>query len=108
MPELVRLYIRNVLLGCALAVIFTTLLIALDVAHLRHLTLNTSGGWLGIVMLVAFNSIVFAGVQFAIAIMRMAEPEQPPRGGLRAHVLPVPPLGQPVPARAAAPRDRQG
>lgn len=112
MPELVHLYIRNILLGCALAVIFTTALIALDVAHLRHLTLETSGGWLAIVMLVVFNSIVFAGVQFAIAVMRMAEPGDPPRGGLRAPLLRAPVLrvatpGQPIPARATGPRRQE-
>ena len=51
MPELVRLYIRNVLLGLLLAVCFTALLIGFDVANLRHLTLETTGGWLAILML---------------------------------------------------------
>lgn len=106
MPELVRLYIRNILLGCVLAVVFTTALIVLDVANLRHLTLETSGGWLGVVMLVVFNSIVFAGVQFAIAVMRMAEPGDGPRGGLRVPVLPAAGLGQPLPARATARGER--
>ena len=87
MPELVRLYIRNILLGLLLAVVFTAALIVLDVAHLRHLTLETAGGWLAIVMLVVFNTIVFAGVQFGIAVMRMAVPEEGPRGGNRAPVV---------------------
>ncbi|ARJ68520.1 hypothetical protein [Paracoccus contaminans] len=84
MPELVRLYLRNILLGFCLAVGFTVLLVALDVAHLRHLTLETSGGWLALGMLVLFNAICFAGVQFAIAVMQMADPPRPPRGGNRA------------------------
>lgn len=87
MPELVRLYIRNVLLGLLLAVCFAALLIGFDVANLRHLTLETTGGWLAILMLVVFNTIVFAGVQFAIAVMRLAEPEDRPRGGNRAPVV---------------------
>ena len=33
--------------------------------------------------LVMFNGIVFGGVQFAIAIMRMAEREEPPTAGRR-------------------------
>lgn len=83
MPKLVRLYIVNVLVGFALAVAFVTLLVTVDVGGLRHLVLETEGGWLGGVMLVIFNGIVFAGVQFAIAIMRLADAEERggPRGG---------------------------
>lgn len=99
LPELVRLYLRNIALGFLLALVFTGLLLALDVAHLRHLTLETTGGWLAIVMLVAFNTIVFAGVQFAIAVMRMAEPGDPPRRGNRAPVTGHEPVAVPVPAR---------
>lgn len=80
-PELVRLYLRNILFGFMLALVFTGLLVGMDVANLRHLTLETRGGWLGIVMLVVFNTIVFAGVQFAIAVMRMADPGDGPRRG---------------------------
>ena len=82
MPKLVRLYITQVLIGFGLALAFVGLLLALDVAGLRHLVLETRSGWLGGVMLVVFNGVVFAGVQFGIAIMRMATPEEsdPPRG----------------------------
>lgn len=83
MPELVRLYIRNIFFGFLLALVFTGLLIGLNVANLRHLTLETSGGLLAILMLVIFNTVVFAGVQFAIAVMRMAQPDDRPRGGKR-------------------------
>lgn len=100
MPELIRLYIRNIFFGFLLAVAFTGLLVGLDVAHLRHLTLETSGGWLALGLLVVLNTIVFAGVQFAIAIMRMAEPEDRPRGGTRAPVIRAEPVAVPVPARA--------
>ncbi len=85
MPELVRLYIRNIVYGFLLAVVFTGLLIWLDIAHLRHLVMAVKGGWLAIVMLVVFNTIVFAGVQFAIAVMAMAEKGDPPASGLRQH-----------------------
>lgn len=98
MPELVHLYIRNILLGGVLALVFTVALVALDVAGLRHLTLETSGGWLALVMLVVFNTILFAGVQFGIAVMRMAEPEAGPRGGTRAPVV----RGEPVRVSATA------
>lgn len=99
MPELIRLYIRNIFFGFLLAVAFTVALVGLDVANLRHLTLETSGGWLALVMLVAFNTIVFAGVQFAIAVMRMAETEGPPSRGNRAPVTPPEPAVVPATAR---------
>lgn len=83
MPQLVQLYIRNVLIGFALALGFTGLLLALNIGNLWHLVTHSPGGLLAVVMLVVFNTIVFAGVQFAIAVMRMAEPESPRGGGRR-------------------------
>lgn len=100
MPKLVRLYIVNVAIGFGLACLFTAMLIALDVANLRHLILSTQGGWLAVVMMVTFNTVVFAGVQFGIAVMRMAEPEEGPRGGRGVRVLPD--LSRPVPVKAPA------
>lgn len=100
MPELIRLYIRNIFFGFLLAVVFTVALVGLDVVGLRHLTLETSGGWLALGLLVVFNTIVFAGVQFAIAIMRMAEPEDGPRGGRRAPVVVPEPVLSPAPANS--------
>ena len=88
MPKLIRLYITSTLAGFALALTFVALLLALDVANLRHLVLGTQTGWLGGLLLVAFNGIVFAGVQFGIAIMRMADPgSDAARGGLHQPVL---------------------
>ena len=81
MPELVRLYIRHVVVGFALGAGFTGLLLWLDVAGLGHLVGATREGPLAVAMLVVFNTIVFAGVQFAIAVMSMAEPEDKGRGG---------------------------
>lgn len=83
MPRLVRLYLHSIAAGLALAVMFTALLIGLDVAHLRHLVTHGGGaGVLAVIMLIAFNTIVFSGVQFGIAVMRLAE-SPPPRGGKR-------------------------
>lgn len=97
MPELVRLYLRNILAGVALSVVFVGLLIALDVAGLRHLLLRTEAGPIALVMLLVFNAIVFAGVQFGIAVMRMAEPED--RAGGSGRPAPVlPPVAAPAPA----------
>lgn len=102
MPELVRLYIRNIIIGFVLALIFTATLIALDVASLRHLVTHTQGGVIAVIMLVVFNTIVFAGVQFAIAIMRMAEDDSPPRGGRRIRIG----AAQPITAIAQKPVKR--
>jgi hypothetical protein len=76
MPRLVRLYIVQSLIGFALAAVFVGLLLALDVARLRHLVTHTDAGPLAVFLLWLFNGIVFSGVQFGISIMRMAEPEQ--------------------------------
>ncbi len=101
MPTMVRVYIRSVLIGVALACCFVAALLALDVAHLRHLILNSSVGWLALVMLIVFNTIVFAGVQFAITIMGQAE--SPPSSGRRFR---IPRAGGMTPIRvpAATPR----
>ncbi|MGP3698642.1 hypothetical protein [Rhodobacter sp. NSM] len=96
MPQLVRLYIVNVLIGFAISIAFVVALVALDVAGLGHLVLGTDMGWLGGVMLVMFNGVVFAGVQFAIAVMRMADPEdRTPPGGrfvrpMQSRLVPIP------------------
>ncbi|WBU61354.1 hypothetical protein [Paracoccus albus] len=73
MPKLIRLYIVNVAIGFALAVVFTALLIAFDVAHLRHLVFASGSGVVAVFMLIVFHTVLFAGVQFAIAVMSMAE-----------------------------------
>lgn len=73
MPRLVRLYIRECLLGMALGTLFSMSLVVLNVGNLRHLIDSVDGGWLAFFLLAFFNGIVFAGVQFAITIMKMAD-----------------------------------
>jgi hypothetical protein len=94
MLKLVRLYIVNVAIGFALAAVFTALLVIFDVAGLGRLILGSSMGLVAGAMLVMFNGVVFAGVQFAIAVMRLAEKprDDGPSGGMRV----------PVPVRVAA------
>ncbi|MFT4149939.1 MAG: hypothetical protein QM656_07045 [Paracoccaceae bacterium] len=87
MPKLVRLYIISVAIGFAISAVFVAGLVWLDVAGLRHLILETDKGWLAALMMFMFNGIVFAGVQFAIRIMGMAERDDGPRGGTRAPVV---------------------
>jgi len=98
MPKLIRLYLINVAVGFALALAFLALLLWADVAHLRHLVLETNLGWLAGVMMVVGNGMVFSGVQFGIAVMLMAEDEGTPTGGKRQRVA----LDKPLHATVAA------
>ena len=96
LPRLVRLYIKQALYGFVLSAIFVAMLLGFNVANLRHLMFATHGGWIAGFMLFFFNGLVFAGVQFAISIMRMAEPEDKgPKGGHRGRT----PLRTLVPIR---------
>ena len=90
MPPLVRLYIRQVLIGFALAAVFTALLLWFDVGGLWRLVTHTAEGPLAVALLILFNGIVFSGVQFGIAVMRMAEPEDRDGGRRAARPLPAP------------------
>jgi hypothetical protein len=81
MPRLVRLYVVQCAIGFGLSFVFVAALLALDVGHLRHLVTATQGGGVAVAMLLMFNGLVFAGVQFAITVMRMAEREAPPSNG---------------------------
>jgi hypothetical protein len=73
MPQLVRFYIRHVLIGFALAAVFTGLLLWLNVGNLWHLVTHTAEGPLAAFLLFFLNGIVFAGVQHGIAVMLLAE-----------------------------------
>lgn len=99
LPRLVRLYLRQIALGFGLSAVFVGLLLGFNVANLRSLILNTQGGAIAAFLLFFFNGLVFAGVQFAISIMRMADPEDKgPEGGHRAPSA----TRQPAPVRVAA------
>ncbi|MEO1538180.1 MAG: hypothetical protein AAFR73_10660 [Pseudomonadota bacterium] len=71
MPRLIRLYIRECLLGFALGIIFSMALVIFDIARLAPLIDTVLGGWLGFLLFCVFNGIVFAGVQFGITVMRL-------------------------------------
>lgn len=89
MPTMIREYIRSAVAGAVLAGCFVAALLALDVAHLRHLVLTDEAGGLAVLMLVAFNTLLFGGVQFAIRIMGQAHTPSPPEeGGGLAGTLP--------------------
>ena len=105
MPELVRLYIKNVIMGFGLSAVFVGALLYLNVGNLWHLISTSNVGWIALVMLLFFNGVVFAGVQFAITIMRMEAQDDEPRGGKRI------PVATNIPARvkvaAEAPQARR-
>ncbi|MFY0681379.1 MAG: hypothetical protein JXR13_12450 [Thalassovita sp.] len=82
MPKLIRFYIQNVLIGFAIAAVFVAVLLGFNVANLGHLILGSSDGLLAAGILWFANGIVFAGVQFAIAVMGLKEDEPKPKGGL--------------------------
>jgi hypothetical protein len=81
MPTLIRLYIRQVLVGFGLSAVFVAMLLHLDVARLGQLVANSDVGGVAVIMLWVFNGIVFAGVQFAMSIMRLSD--NTPSGGAR-------------------------
>ena len=81
MPALIRLYIRNVLLGFAIAAAFVGMLLWFNVMNLWSLVSTSDSGVLAVFILWFMNGIVFAGVQFAWAVMSMAEKKDGPRGG---------------------------
>ncbi|WP_238365236.1 hypothetical protein [Mesobacterium pallidum] len=105
MPALIKLYVTQVAIGFGISAVFVAGLLWFDVAGLWHLVSHDPAGILAVVMLWVSNGIVFAGVQFAISVMRMAEEDDDmPRGPglpvrLREPVL--------VPVRAESRRDRQ-
>ncbi len=96
MPKLVRLYIRNVAYGFALSGIFVAALMYFNVANLWHLVNSSSMGWVAALMLFMFNGIVFAGVQFAIAIMRIDEDDEPKGGKREPLIVDYQPIAIPV------------
>ncbi len=81
MPKLIRLYITQVVWGFVISAIFVGVLLALNVANLRSLITGSDIGLIALLMIWFMNGIVFAGVQFAYAIMSMAEKPGGPRRG---------------------------
>ncbi|GGH29957.1 hypothetical protein SAMN05444007_105263 [Cribrihabitans marinus] len=81
MPKLIRLYITHVLIGFGVAALFIGGLLWLNVGNLWHLISTSDIGLMAVFVLWFANGIVFAGVQFALAVMGMAEKKDGPRGG---------------------------
>ncbi|MEM1361731.1 MAG: hypothetical protein AAGF94_08450 [Pseudomonadota bacterium] len=91
MPKLIKVYIRQVMVGFLLSAIFVSALLALNVANLWHLVTHVGVGWIAVLMLWIFNGIVFAGVQFALALPREeSENGRPGKPRLTAVLKPIP------------------
>mmetsp|Transcript_11381 Transcript_11381/g.18288 ORF Transcript_11381/g.18288 Transcript_11381/m.18288 type:complete len:110 (-) Transcript_11381:68-397(-) len=96
MPKLISLYIRQVAIGFAISAAFVGMLLYFNVANLWQLVTGSSDGILAVIVMWVLNGIVFSGVQFGIAIMRMKDDGQP--GGGKRSALPVM-LAEPVPVK---------
>src|SRR6056297_2201102 len=99
MPKLIKLYIVNVAIGFALAGAFVGMLMWFNIANLWHLVSTSDKGWLAVLILWISNGIIFAGVQFGIAVMRLKDDDDDddfPGGGLRQHVMRHEPATIPV------------
>lgn len=99
-PDLIRLYIKSCLIGFGAAAVFVGMLLAFNIANLGHLILGSPQGIIAALVLWIANGIVFAGVQFGIVIMGMADDDDDDHGGKRDPVL----LAEPVPVRVSRPR----
>jgi len=96
MPKLIRLYITHVAIGFGIAGVFVGMLLYFNIANLMHLASMSDIGWLAVLILWLANGVVFAGVQFAIAVMRMQDDDDEPRGGHRQRIMRREPVAIPV------------
>lgn len=82
MPALIRFLIRHALIGAAIGVAFTAVILVLDLGSIRTMTRGSAGGT-GIRLLLAFFvSTTFASAQMGVAVMfppsRKDDPMAPP------------------------------
>ncbi len=100
MPKLIRFYIINCVIGFAVAGVFTALILWFNVANMWHLVSGSDIGLMAVVVFWVLNGIVFAGVQFAVAIMLMDDSDDDddePRGGMMIPVRAAAPMKMPSP-----------
>ena len=93
MPKLIRFYIIHCVIGFFVAALFTAGIFWFNVANLWHLVSTSDIGVMAIIVFWVLNGIVFAGVQFAVAIMLLAENDDendtPHRGSAVPVLVPI-------------------
>ena len=89
-PKLISLYIKSCVIGFLVSAIFVAGLILFDVAGLKRLLTGSDVAVLAVLIMWVFNGIVFAGVQFGVAIMGMAEPNDDDDDHQGGQMIPVP------------------
>ncbi|WP_298862682.1 hypothetical protein [uncultured Sulfitobacter sp.] len=85
MPKFIRFYIINCIIGFTVSGVFTAAIMWFNVANLWQLVSGSDIGIMAIVVFWVLNGIVFAGVQFGVAIMLMSgsdDKDDGPRGGM--------------------------
>lgn len=103
MPDLIKLYIKSCAIGFVVSAVFVGLLLGFDVMGLRGLVWRSDIGIMAVGLIWFFNGVVFAGVQFAFAIMSMADDDDDDdRGGRREPVY----LADPIPVHVTADKRR--
>jgi len=102
MPKLIRLYITQAAIGFGLAAVFVGMLLWFNIANLWHLVSTSDKGWLAVLILWVSNGIIFAGVQFGIAVMRMKDDDDDDDrgGGMRRRAMRREPATIPVRAES--------
>ncbi|MEM1273576.1 MAG: hypothetical protein AAGF88_07145 [Pseudomonadota bacterium] len=73
MPDHIRFLIFHAVMGFVIALAFTAMILWTDFANIRHLVLNTEGGWLALAVFVALCTITFGAVQMGIRIMMLSD-----------------------------------
>ena len=89
MPKLIRFYILNCIIGFTVAAVFTAMIMWYNVDNLWQLISGSDIGIMAIIVFWVLNGIVFAGVQFGVALMLMSDKDDKddgPRGGTRIPV----------------------
>ena len=83
MPKIAQFYAKHCLFGFAIAAAFIAALLYFNVANLWHLISTSDIGLMALVVFWILNGIVFAGVQTAVAVMRLADKDDgdAPKGG---------------------------